>query len=132
MNNNFDELILKRRARGRARTASMGAHVSWGAEGGRERLRGANWGRERGGANGHGVRGSRGPWGANVGARGPWGRVGRGAPTAEGRPRQRGAYVRAPRWRRVRGAHARGPRGSWGRVRTRPPMEARMPQVKRV
>jgi hypothetical protein len=60
MNNNFDELILKRRARGRARTASMGVHVLWGAKGGRERLGGADggcerlMGRERGGANSRG------------------------------------------------------------------------------
>jgi hypothetical protein len=43
MNNNFDELILKRRACGRARTASMGAHVLWGAKGGRECLGGREW-----------------------------------------------------------------------------------------
>jgi serine/threonine protein kinase len=30
MNNNFDELILKRRARGRARTSSMGVHGGYG------------------------------------------------------------------------------------------------------
>jgi hypothetical protein len=52
MNNNFDELILKRRARGRARTASMGAHVLWGAKGGSECL----GRRERGGANGRRAR----------------------------------------------------------------------------
>jgi hypothetical protein len=62
MNNNFDELILKRRARGKARTASMGAHVSWGANG-----------RGRTVAHGEGAR-------ACV-----------GSPAAEGRPRQRGA-----------------------------------------
>jgi hypothetical protein len=62
------------------------ARTSRGAQRG-----GADGGRERGGANGRGARGARGP------------RV----PTAEGRPRQRGAYVRAPRWRRVRGVHGR-------------------------
>jgi hypothetical protein len=87
MNNNFDELILKRRACGRARTASMGMHVSWGT-------------------NVHRV------------ARG------RGATTATGRARSRDTYVRAPRWRRVWGAHGCEPRGWWGRNRTCPPMGA--------
>jgi hypothetical protein len=146
VNNNFDELILKRRARGRARMASMGAHVSWGAKGGCERLGGVDGGRERGGANGRGARGARGPWGTWGRERGgAWGRGGRTAvgrarpraPTAEGalsraHPTAVRTYVRAPRWRRVRGAHARGPCGSWGRVRTCLPMGARTSQVRRV
>jgi hypothetical protein len=85
MNNNFDELILKRRARGRARTASMGAHVLWGTKGGRERLGGADGGRECGGMNGRGTRG----------ARGAVGRMGRGVRTAEG-AHGRGAPTCAP------------------------------------
>jgi hypothetical protein len=79
MNNNFDELIFKRRARGRVQTASMGAHVSWGAKGGRERLGGADGGRM----------GRKRPWGANVGARGG---ANMGARTAVGRARPRGDH----------------------------------------
>jgi hypothetical protein len=74
MNNNFHELILKRRARGRAQTASMGAHVSWGAKGGRERLGGADGGREHGGASAVGRVGARGVMGRVGGGRArPWG-----------------------------------------------------------
>jgi hypothetical protein len=76
MNNNFDELILKRRTRGRARTASIGVHISRGAKGGRESL---------GGADG--------------------GRVGRGARTAVGRLRARPPLE-------ARMGHAR-PRATW-------------------
>jgi hypothetical protein len=88
MNNNFDELILKRRARGRTRTASMDAHVSWGAKGGRKRL----GGHERGG-------GARMPRGACTaeGTHGEGARACVGLPAAEGRPRQRGAPGRGAR-----------------------------------
>jgi hypothetical protein len=84
MNNNFDELILKRRARGRARMASMGAH------GGHARL----LGRERGARMSCGART---PRGARTGARTPCGvrtaegAHGEGVHAAKGRPRQRGA-----------------------------------------
>jgi hypothetical protein len=109
MNNNFDELILKRHARGRARTASMGTHVSWGAKGGRECLGGVDGGCERGGTNGRGARGARGPWGV-------WGRE-RGGAWAVGRARPRvPTHVGAPRpWAPT----------AEGRLRARPPLEAR-------
>jgi hypothetical protein len=113
MNNNFDELILKRRARVRARTASMGAHVSWGVKGGRERLGGANVGaRGLWGAWGHELRGAWAMGAHSRGARTPEGTHARRRPSAVGalgraRPRPRGAYVRAPHWKRVR------PRATW-------------------
>jgi hypothetical protein len=125
MNNNFDELILKRRARGRAQTASMDAH------GGHARL----MGRERGMCTPRGaqMRGAYASWGA--GGRG--GRVrrvacGQGASTATRHVRSRSAYVGAHLWRRVWGAHGREPRGWRGRKRTCPPMGAGTSQVRRV
>jgi hypothetical protein len=128
MNNNFDELILKRRTRSRARTASMGAHVSWGTKGGRERFGGVDGGRGRGGtwgasgrgaqtwgceqAWGRGARGARGgtnvgPWGLGTrGASGPWGAWGRERGGVNGRGGAWGTYGRGRP--RPRGDHGNG------------------------
>jgi hypothetical protein len=83
MNNNFDELILKRRTRGRVRTASMGVHRRRARLVGREQEartpRGACTAE---GAHGEAAR-------TCVGSRATKGNHGNGAYPAEGRVRTR-------------------------------------------